>query len=92
MSGDEAQSRLDDYLSHMLEAARLAREYLQGVGKEDFLKDRRTQQAVVLNLMTIGEAAARIVNECGQFATAHPEIPWAQCEGCAIAWFTVTSI
>ncbi len=56
MSDGEAQSRLDDYLSHMLEAARLGREYVQGVGKGDFLKDRRTQQAVVLNLMTIGRA------------------------------------
>lgn len=81
MSDDEAQSRLGDYLSHMLEAARLAREYVRGLGKEDFLKDRRTQQAVVLNLMTIGEAAARVANERRDFATAHPEIPWAQMRG-----------
>ena len=81
MSQDEAQSRLGDYLAHMLEAVRLAREYVLGVGKDDFLKDRRTQQAVVLNLITIGEAAARIVSECKEFATAHPEIPWAQMRG-----------
>ena len=53
----------------------------RGVSKDEFLKDRRTQQAVVLNLMTIGEAAARIVNECKEFAAAHPEIPWAQMRG-----------
>lgn len=35
-------------------------------------EDRRTQQAVVLNLMTIGEAAARIANEYTEFAAAHP--------------------
>ncbi len=34
MSNDEAQSRLGDYLSHMLEAARLAREYLQNVSRD----------------------------------------------------------
>ena len=51
------------------------------VSKDEFLTDRRTQQAVVLNLMTIGEAAARIVNECKDFAAAHPEIPWAQMRG-----------
>lgn len=39
------------------------------------------RQAVVLNLLTIGEAAGRIVNECKEFATAHPEIPWAQMRG-----------
>jgi len=81
MSGDEARPRLDDYLSHMLEAAQLAREYVQGLAKDEFLKDRRTQQAVILNLTTIGEAAARIVSECKEFATAHPEIPWAQMRG-----------
>jgi uncharacterized protein with HEPN domain len=63
MSDDEAQARLDNYLSHMLEATQLARQYVQGVPKDEFLTDKRTQQAVVLNLMTIGEAAARIVNE-----------------------------
>jgi uncharacterized protein with HEPN domain len=54
MSDDEAKARLDNYLSHMLEAAQLARQYVQGVSKDEFLTDRRTQQAVVLNLMTIG--------------------------------------
>src|SRR5258707_15794922 len=81
MSDDEAQARLENFLGHMLEAAHLARQYVQDVSKEEFLKDRRTQQAVVLNLMTIGEAAARIVNECKEFAAAHPGIPWAQMRG-----------
>jgi hypothetical protein len=45
MSDDEAQARLDNYLSHMLEAAHLARQYVQDVSKHEFLKDRRTQQA-----------------------------------------------
>ena len=51
------------------------------MSKESFLKDRRTQQAVVLNLMTIGEVAARIANDYKEFAEAHPEIPWAQMRG-----------
>lgn len=51
------------------------------MSKESFLKDRRTQQAVVLNLMTIGEVAARIANDHKEFAEAHPEIPWAQARG-----------
>jgi uncharacterized protein with HEPN domain len=45
MTNDEARLRLADYLSHMLEAARLAREYVEDVVKADFLNDRRTQQA-----------------------------------------------
>jgi uncharacterized protein with HEPN domain len=81
MTNDESRLRLADYLSHMLEAVRLAREYVGGVAKDDFLKDRRTQQAVVLNRITIGEAASRIVNEHREFATAHPEIPGVQMRG-----------
>jgi hypothetical protein len=34
MSEDEAQARLGNYLSHMLEAAQLARQYVQGVPKD----------------------------------------------------------
>jgi uncharacterized protein with HEPN domain len=81
MTNDESRLRLADYLSHMLEAARLAREYVEGVVKVDFLNDRRTQQAVVLNLITIGEAASRIVSDHSDFAAAHSEIPWAQMRG-----------
>jgi uncharacterized protein with HEPN domain len=49
MTNDESRLRLADYLAHMLEAARLAREHVGNVVKADFLNDRRTQQAVVLN-------------------------------------------
>jgi hypothetical protein len=52
MTNDESRLRLSDYLSHMLEGVRLAREYVAGISKDDFFKDRRTQQAVVLNLIT----------------------------------------
>ena len=81
MSTADPSLKLGDYLSHMLEAAQLAREYVRGLGRDDFLRDRRTQQAVVLNLITIGEAAGRIVSECNEFASSHPEIPWAQMRG-----------
>lgn len=36
---------------------------------------------MVLNLITIGEAASRIVSVHNDFAAAHPEIPWAQMRG-----------
>jgi uncharacterized protein with HEPN domain len=81
MSRDEDGSRVPDYLAHMLEATRLASTYVEGMAKAEFLADRRTQQAVILNLITIGEAAARMVNEYPEFAAAHPEVPWAQMRG-----------
>lgn len=81
MSRDKDGSRVPDYLAHMLEATRLASTYVEGMAKVEFLADRRTQQAVILNLITIGEAAARVVNEYPEFTAAHAEIPWAQMRG-----------
>jgi len=38
MTSDESRLRLVDYLSHMLEAVRLAREYVAGASKDDSSK------------------------------------------------------
>ena len=81
MTSEDSGLKLVDFLDHIEEASRLALAYVAGMSKESFLKDRRTQQAVVLNLLTIGEAAARIANEHKEFAAAHPEVPWAQMRG-----------
>lgn len=81
MTSEESGLRLIDFLDHLEDASRLVRQYVAGMSKESFLADRRTQQAVVLNLMTIGEAAARIANDHKEFAAAHPEIPWVQMRG-----------
>ena len=51
MSAKDRQGRIDDYLAHMLEAVRLARSYTDGLTKEYFLADKRTQQAVILILL-----------------------------------------
>ena len=48
--------RVADYLSHMDEAIGLARSFVDGLTKDDFLADRKTQQAVILNLIVLGEA------------------------------------
>lgn len=81
MTSEESGLKLADFLDHIAEASRLARDYVAGMSKDSFLKDRRTQQAVVLNLMVIGEAAARITTEHKEFAATHSQIPWAQMRG-----------
>ena len=53
------EGRLVDYLDHMMTAANDARGFVEGMTKEDFLVDKRTQQAVVMSLVIIGEAASR---------------------------------
>jgi uncharacterized protein with HEPN domain len=81
MNATRGQSRHLDYLAHMLDAIRQARSYVEGLGKQDFLKDKRTQDAVMLKLLVLGEAAAQMVSECADFAGQHPEIPWKEMRG-----------
>lgn len=52
-----SELRLADYLDHMQRAARDACGFVEGLGKEEFLADKRTQQAVIMSLVIIGEAA-----------------------------------
>lgn len=74
-------SRLGEYLDQMLTAANDARRFVEGMSKEDFLADKRTQQAVVMSLVIIGEAAARIMDRHSEFVAGNPEIPWRGMRG-----------
>ncbi len=78
MNADQRESRHRDYLGHMLEALRLARSHTATQTEEDFLGDRKTQQAVILNILIIGEAATKLANEYPEFVTQHPAFPWKQ--------------
>jgi uncharacterized protein with HEPN domain len=68
-------------LDQMLEAARLAISYVEGMQEEDFMADTRTQQAVALNLLIVGEAAARLGRDHSDFLDRHPEAPWREMIG-----------
>jgi uncharacterized protein with HEPN domain len=70
------EDRLADYLDHMRRAAQDARGFVQDIGKDAFLADRRTQQAVIMSLVIIGEAATKIMDDHPAFIETHPEIPW----------------
>lgn len=73
--------RLADYLKHMLEAVRLVQTYIDGMDQTAFLQDKRTQQAVVLNILVIGEAATKIVQQYPEFIATHSEVPWHNMRG-----------
>lgn len=70
------ENRLPDYLDHIQQAAIDARSFVEGLAKEDFLADKRTQQAVIMSLIIIGEAATKIMDGYTVFTQAHREIPW----------------
>ncbi len=57
------------------------RRFVSGMSREEFLADRRTQQAVTMSLLIIGEAAAKMVERHAEFVEKHPEIPWRSMRG-----------
>ncbi len=69
-------NRLPDYLGHLQQAAADACSFVEGMDKDDFLADRRTQQAVIMSLIVIGEAATKVMDSSAGFTQAHAEIPW----------------
>jgi uncharacterized protein with HEPN domain len=64
--------RLADYLDHMLQTARDARSFVGNSSREEFKRDRRTQQAVTMNLIILGEAATRLKMQVTVHAAWHP--------------------
>lgn len=61
------------YLSHIIKAIDTIQEYLKGFSHDDFLKDEKTQDAVIRNLEIIGEASSKLEQE---FIKQLPQIPW----------------
>ena len=74
-------NRVADYVDHMLEAALQARAYVEGMSKAAFLADKRTQQAVIFNLILIGEEATKLLKTDEAFADRFPRVPWRGMKG-----------
>ena len=76
-----SENRLTDYIDHIHQAATDACSFTQGLSKDEFLADKRTQQAVIMNLIIIGEAATKLMDSNPDFTDAHPEVPWRSMRG-----------
>jgi uncharacterized protein with HEPN domain len=70
----EYKEKLED----ILEAIRRVREYSQSLSEPEFLKDLKTQDAVIRNLQIIGEAAKGLPEE---IRSKHSEIDWRRIVG-----------
>jgi uncharacterized protein with HEPN domain len=75
------ENRLPDYIDHIQQAAADACSFVEGLAKDDFLTDKRTQQAVIMNLIIIGEAATKVMEGYAGFTHAHPKVPWRNMRG-----------
>ncbi len=81
MNARRGQHRLADYVEHILGACGRIQEYMLGATKDAFLGDQRTQDAVIRNILIVGEAAAQILDNHAAFAQAQSAIPWSQMKG-----------
>jgi uncharacterized protein with HEPN domain len=68
--------RLSDYLDHIEQAALDAQSFVIGIDEAGFLTDKRTQQAVVMSFIIMGEAATRLMDGYPEFAQTRSEVPW----------------
>ena len=75
------ENRLPDYIDHIQQAAADVCSFVEGLTKNDFLTDKRTQQAVIMSLIIIGEAATKVIEGYAAFIQAHPEVPWRNMRG-----------
>ncbi len=62
-------------IQDILDAIESIRIYTEGSDFTIFERDKRTVDAVVRNLIIIGEAAARVPDST---VRAHPDVPWAE--------------
>jgi uncharacterized protein with HEPN domain len=75
------ENRLPDYLDHIQQAAADACSFVEGLSKDDFLADKRTQQAVIMSLIIIGEAATKVMDRYAAFSDQHSNVPWRSMRG-----------
>lgn len=73
--------RLATYLQQMQLAASDACVFVEGMHKQDFLDDKKTQQAVVMSLMILGESATKVMDQYADFVESNASIPWRSMRG-----------
>jgi uncharacterized protein with HEPN domain len=70
--------REKEYLADMVEAMQRIMDYTLELTYEEFLADRKTQDAVLRNLQVMGEAVKKLSAPVKQ---AHPHLPWKEMAG-----------
>jgi len=66
------------FVEDIMEGIEKIEGYIEGMSKEEFLGDSRTQDAVIRRLEVMGEAVKNIPQD---FRDEYPEIPWKQIAG-----------
>lgn len=65
------------YLEQILDSIEKIRQFVNGIDQSEFLKDQKTQSAVILQLALIGELAKRISEQ----TKSTINVPWKEITG-----------
>lgn len=73
--------RLPLYLQRMEFAASEAVFFVKDMDEAAFLADAKTQKALAMSLVILGESIARLAKEYPELLVDHPDIPWHEIQG-----------
>lgn len=73
--------RTVDYLLKIKQLCFDIKSFIDGVEKEEFLEDKRTQNAVAMSLIAIGEIVTVLNHKDPDFIAQHTQIPWRYMKG-----------
>ena len=73
--------RTEDYLEHIVDSSGDILSFTNGFTLEAFKADLRTQKAVVMSIIEIGEAATKIAASDPDFVAQNDDLPWSQMRG-----------
>lgn len=76
-----ADFRIPDYLEKICRLCSDIQAFVEDMPPEDFLADKRTENAVAMSLIAIGEIVAVMHHKTPEFLEQHRQIPWKYMRG-----------
>ncbi|OOH90639.1 hypothetical protein BMT54_04180 [Pasteurellaceae bacterium 15-036681] len=73
--------RTKDYIEKLQQLCVDIQTFVEGIELEEFLDDRRTQNAVAMSLIAIGEIVTVINHKDPEFIANNSQIPWRYMKG-----------
>ena len=68
-------------LAQIRRSAEDASIFVERMDLGDFLDDRRTQQAVAMSLLIMGENVSKLMKKHPEFVAKYPDVPWTSVVG-----------
>lgn len=75
------ENRIPDYLKKIYQLCLDIQAFVEGVPLEDFLDDKRTENAVAMSLIAMGEIVTVLHHKYPEFLEQHKYIPWKYIRG-----------